>query len=232
MGSTRLPGKALADICGKTMLVRVIERTARARLIDEVAVATSTAPADAAIVEACEALGVRSFRGDEDDVLSRYRDAARAFEADVVVRITSDCPLIDPEVVDLVAAALEREPGADFAANTLVRTFPQGLDVEVAPRATLERAAAEATLPHHRAHVFPYVYGHPELFRLVGVEDGVDHSSLRWTVDTAEDLALVRALYERGDGLMGRARVLELLEAEPSLSAINAGVRQKRAEEG
>lgn len=224
-GSTRLPGKALLDIGGRTMLARVVGRARQARCVDEVVVATTDAPADDAVVAECERLGVRAFRGSEQDVLSRFAGAAAAFGAGPVVRITGDCPLIDPGVLDEVVRALG---GADFAANTLERTFPQGLDVEVASREALDRTAREAVEPFEREHVFPYVYRHPERFQLVSVTCAGDWSSQRWTVDEAADLEFVRAVYARlGDPPTWRD-VLALLEREPELAAINGGVRQKQ----
>jgi spore coat polysaccharide biosynthesis protein SpsF len=218
MGSTRLPGKAIREIEGQTMLARVVSRVERAARVDEVTVATTDREADDAIVAECERLGIRVFRGSEQDVLSRYEGAAATFGAGPIVRITSDCPLIDPEIIDEVVAALG---DADFAANTLERTYPQGLDVEVIARGALDRAAEEALDPYDREHVFPYVYGHPERFRLVSVRGDEDWSSLRWTVDEAADLEFVRAVYKRLGDPPGWRSVLALLEREPKLAAIN-----------
>jgi len=215
-GSTRLPGKALLDIEGQTMLARVVGRCRRARSLDEVVVATTVEPADDAIVAECERLGARVFRGSERDVLSRYAGAAAAFDADPVVRITSDCPLIDPEVIDDVVGALDE---ADFAANTIARTYPHGLDVEVASRATLERLDREANDAYDREHVFPYVYRHPETFALVSVTCGEDWSHLRWTVDEQADIDLVRGVYARlGDPASWRD-VVALEESRSDLKA-------------
>jgi spore coat polysaccharide biosynthesis protein SpsF len=194
--------------------------------VDEVVVATTDAPADDALVKECEQLGVRVFRGSEHDVLSRYTEAAAVFDAGPIIRITSDCPLIDPELVDGVVDALQ---SADFAANTLDRTYPQGLDVEVASREALERTAREAVEPSDREHVFPYVYRHPERFQLVSVTGDRDLSSLRWTVDEARDLEFVRAVYARLGEPSSWRDVLALLEREPELADINRGVRQKQA---
>jgi spore coat polysaccharide biosynthesis protein SpsF len=208
----------LLEIEGRTMLARVVERVKRARRVEEVTVATTDTPADDAIASECERLEVRVFRGSERDVLARYAGAAATFDAGPIIRITSDCPLIDPGLIDEVVSALG---DADFAANTLDRTFPQGLDVEVATREALDRAAREAADPYEREHVFPYVYGHPERFRLVSVRGESDWSSLRWTVDEPADLEFVRAVYARlGDPADWRD-VLALLEREPELAALN-----------
>lgn len=196
MGSTRLPGKALADIEGAPMLARVIDRIRRAQTVDRVIVATTTQPADDAIVTAAAALGVDVYRGHEADVLDRYYQAAVAHRFDVIVRITSDCPLIDAGLADQVVRPL-LEPGSrvDYSANTVRRTYPRGLDVQAAPFGTIERAWREARSSHEREHVFPYVIEHPDLFRFHSVTDAVDRSALHWTVDTPDDLAFVRKIY-------------------------------------
>ncbi len=232
MGSTRLPGKALRDICGRTMLARVVRRADRSRLVDEVVVATTTRLEDTAIVDECRSLGVRSFRGSEQDVLDRYHGAASEFNADSIVRITSDCPLIDPEIIDnIVQAFLEKRP--DYASNTLVSTYPRGLDVEVFSRAALDRAHAEARLAHQRVHVTPYLYQNPAIFRLLSIAAEEDYSRYRWTVDTKEDLDLLRAVYGKlgGDDGVSWRDVIVLMGREPGLAEINRHIRQKSLEE-
>lgn len=230
MGSTRLPGKVLADIEGQPMLARVVERARRARNVERTVVATTTDPADEPVVALCAARGYEFTRGHPTDVLDRYLQAARETAAQVVVRITADCPLIDPEVVDrTVEAFLAAWPEVDYASNRIVRTYPIGLDVEVVRREALERAAVEAREPYHREHVTPYFYEAPGRFRVVSVEAGGDYGRLRWTVDTPEDLAFVREVYRRFGGRddFGWREVLDLLAREPDLIAINAHVRQK-----
>ena len=233
MGSTRLPGKVLKDIGGETMLERVVRRTQRASLLDQIVVATTVEPSDDVIVAECERLGVPIFRGDEQDVLDRYYQAAGAYEAEVVVRITSDCPLIDPKITNrVVRAFLDETP--DCASNTLVRTYPRGLDTAVVTTAALARAWREATEPYQRAHVMPYIYQNPDLFRLLSVSGEVDYSHYRWTVDTQEDLDFVRAVYARlgNDDTFGWCDVLEILAQEPELTDLNRHIRQKALEEG
>jgi spore coat polysaccharide biosynthesis protein SpsF len=230
MGSTRLPGKALTRIKGKAMLEHVLTRVRRARSIDTTVVATTTAPQDDPIVEFCREKTCPVFRGEEDDVLDRYRMAARAFDARVVVRITSDCPLIDPTVIDLATEAfLEGAPSVDYASNTLAPlTFPRGLDVEVISRAALEKAWIGDTESASREHVTPYIYRHPELFALRRVENDRDLSRMRWTVDTPADLAFVEAVYDSFDEEdFGLPEIVSLLTRRPELELINAGVRQK-----
>jgi spore coat polysaccharide biosynthesis protein SpsF len=233
MGSTRLPGKVLRQIGTKTMLARVVQRMQRASTLDEVVVATTTQADDEAIVAECGRLGVPVFRGDEQDVLDRYWQTARAHQAQAVVRITSDCPLIEPEVIDrVVEAFLHAAP--DYASNTLERSYPRGLDTEVVALSALERAWREATKSYQRVHVTPYLYQHPELFKLLSVTNDVDRSNYRWTVDTLEDLAFVQEVYERlgDDGTMGWTEVLDLLAREPALVELNRQVQQKALQDG
>lgn len=210
------------------MLSRVIRRTCRASLLDEVVIATTTSEQDDPVVAECRRLGVRWFRGSEEDVLDRYFQAAEAARADLVVRITSDCPLIDPSVVDRVVDAFLRQR-PDYASNFLERTYPRGLDNEIVTFDGLARAWCEAERPYQRVHVTPYFYENPQLFRLLSVCHDRDLSQRRWTVDTPDDMRFVRAIYERfgGDDRFTWRDVLHLLETEPSLSEINGHVRQK-----
>jgi len=231
-GSTRLPGKVLADVAGRSMLARVCERLGRAGTVDGVIVATTTEPADRAVAAECARLGVPCFRGSEWDVLGRYHDAAAAWGAEVVVRVTADCPLIDPEVVDrVVLAFLDARP--DYASNTLERTWPRGLDIEVFTAAALARAHREARLPHEREHVTPYLYGHPQQFRLLAVTGPDRLGHLRWTVDTPDDLRLVREIYARlgSEGVFSWRDAARLCKREPALAELNRHVRQKQLAE-
>ncbi len=228
MGSTRLPGKVLKDLGGETVLARVVSRTRRATLLDEAVVATSVLPADDTIARECEHLKVACFRGDEVDVLDRYYRAAQKFAADAVVRITADCPLIDPELVDTtIRTFLEQK--ADYANNTSPRTYPRGLDTEVFTFTGLERAWREAVKPYEREHVTPYFYEHPELFRVAFTRGERDYSAHRWTLDTPEDLELIRAIYARLDNRddFGWREVLAVTEREPELAALNSHIVQK-----
>jgi len=230
MGSTRLPGKVLLDLAGEPMLGRVVNRSRRAAMLEEVVVATTTKPADEAIVELCAACGWLCFRGSEDDVLDRYYRAAMQHQADVVVRITSDCPLIEPQIVDrLVREFLDLQPGVDYACNVLPRrTFPQGLDIEVMRFDVLERAWCEDLNPAWREHVTHYIQRHPDLFRIHGVLNEVDYSHVRWTVDTPEDLAFVRRIYDHfGHDRFSWREVLAVLEQHPEWLEINRHVQQK-----
>jgi spore coat polysaccharide biosynthesis protein SpsF len=233
MSSTRLPGKVLKDIGGETMLARVVRRTLGATQVGSVLVATSTEADDAAIVAECARLHIPVFRGDQEDVLDRYYQAALAHEAEAIVRITSDCPLIEPEVIDeVVDAFIEAEP--DYASNCLERTYPRGLDTEVITFDALKRAWREAAEPYQRVHVTPYLYQHPDRFRLLSVTAETDQSDHRWTVDTPEDLAFVRSVYARLDKPNGPSwiEVLQLLKREPGLRELNRAVQQKALDEG
>ncbi len=233
MGSTRLPGKVLLPVGGRSILARVCRRTCRAELVDQVVVATSVNPLDDPIAAECQQLGLPCFRGSEEDVLDRYWWASQAYEADAVVRITADCPLIDPHLIDdVVQDGLLYWP--DYAANVLQRTYPRGLDTEFATAGAMERAWNEAREPYQRAHVMPYFYQNPQSFRLCSITGSEDHSQHRWTVDSPEDLAFVRAVYDRMDNDDGFAwtEALDLLAVEPELCEFNRHVRQKHLVEG
>ena len=203
MGSTRLPGKILMDIGGETMLARVVRRVQRATMLDQVVVATTFLPSDDVTALECERLDVPVYRGSELDVLGRYYWTAKKYQAEVVVRITADCPLIDPEIIDqVVLAFLKSRP--DFASNTIIRTYPRGLDVSVMSQAALTRAWKEARRAYDSEHVTSYIYQNPNIFRLLPVVGEVDYSNHHWTVDTQEDLDFVRGIYARlGENTFG-----------------------------
>jgi len=228
MGSTRLLGKVLMDLGGSSVLSRVVHRLKGAELVDEVVVATSDLPADDAIVRVCECLQVGWFRGSETDVLDRYCRAAKEYRAESVVRITADCPLIAPEVVD-ETISLYRRARADYASNAFPRTYPRGLDTEVFTMGALEKNWREAHQPYEREHVTPYFYGHPELFRTVSLQGARDYSRYRWTLDTTADLALLRAIYERLDNRddFSWREAIEVMEREPELAELNSHIVQK-----
>ncbi len=225
MTSTRLPGKVLADVAGKPMLERQLERLARCRQADEIALAITTNPDDDPLAELAGRLGYGIHRGSEHDVLSRYAGAAARFRADVVVRVTSDCPLIDPEQTDAVIEALTSE--VDYAANVLERRLPRGLDSEALWRDVLDRCDRMATSTPAREHVTWHIHSeHPERFVLRSVVADLDAADLRWTVDTPEDLALVRYVYEAlGD--VSSADLVAWMRAHPDVAAINADIAQK-----
>lgn len=229
MGARRLSGKVLEDLAGQPMLTRVVNRTSQAKILDSVVVATTTKRADDAIVYLCQKQDWHFFRGSEEDVLDRYYHAALAHKARAVVRITSDCPLIEPEIIDrVVNEFLARHPEADYVSNTLERTFPRGLDVEVVSFNALKKAWQEDRDPSWREHVTPYIWRHPEIFTLNNVANDIDYSYMRWTVDTVEDLAFVRKIYEhfKNDAFNWK-EVLHLLDMHPEWIEINQRVQQK-----
>jgi spore coat polysaccharide biosynthesis protein SpsF len=207
LGSTRLPGKVLKPLAGQPMLARVVERTRRAKFLHETAVATTIAT---------------------QDLLDRYHAAALVHRADAVVRITSDCPLIDPGLIDRVVEAFFQGE-FDYASNTMEpRTFPRGLDVEVIGFEALERAWREDTNPEWREHTTPYIYRHPDRFRLRPVRNNRDLSFYRWTVDTPEDYEFVRRVYEHfGHDRFLWTDVLKALDEHPDWVEINRHVQQK-----
>ena len=232
MGSSRLPGKVLMDLGGETTLARVVRRLQRSRQVTKIVVATTTARGDQAIIRECEHLQVVCFRGEEQDVLDRYYQAASANAADAVVRVTSDCPLIDPELVDETVEVF-RDEHADYASNVFPRTYPRGLDTEVFSFDALDRAWREAREAHQREHVTPYLYEHPQIFKLASLSGAADYSRYRWTLDTREDLELLRAIYSRFDGRddFSWLEVLRLMEREPELAELNSQVLQKSVRE-
>jgi spore coat polysaccharide biosynthesis protein SpsF len=233
MGSSRLPGKVLMPIGNQSMLARVVNRVRRTQSIDQTVVATSTAPNDDAIVQECERIQVPVFRGSENDVLDRFYRAAIQYSATNVVRITADCPMIDPAVIEQVLLVF-KTMHPDYASNCLERTYPRGLDTEVMTLSALERAWKESKFAFQRAHVTPYIYKNPDLFKLESVVAGVDNSKYRWTVDTQEDLNLVRTIYIRlgNTDAFSWQDALMLMKLDPRLVTINQHVRQKELQEG
>ena len=233
MGSTRLPGKTLQDLAGKPVLMRVVERVRRMQRIDDLAVATTVNDQDDLIEKTCRENGVLAFRGNAEDVLDRYYRAACFFKADAIVRITSDCPLIDPELSDhVIQQFLDCKP--DYASNVLLRTYPRGLDTEVMSVLALERAWQRAAEAYQRAHVTPYIYQHPESFVLLSVTGEEDQSRYRWTLDTPEDMQFLRRLCAKLPSSydFGWKDVLKILDREPELIDINQYVPQKALNEG
>jgi spore coat polysaccharide biosynthesis protein SpsF len=227
MGSTRLPGKVLADIAGRPMIAHVVDRAGQIDGVDEVVVAIPELAQDDPLAGTVSALGVRVIRGSAEDVLDRYLAATIATGADVVMRVTADCPLLSPTVSAAVLAEHARG-GADYVSNTLERSYPRGLDTEVISGAVLRTAAREAVDPADREHVTPFIWRRPDRFRLGSVRAPVDRSGLRWTVDVAEDLAFARAVHEAlGPGEFDMDDILELLADRPEVGNLNEGIVQK-----
>lgn len=231
MGSTRLPGKVMKKILGKEVILHDIERLKQIKNLDEIVIATTTKNTDSIIVETVKNYdsNIGIFRGSEEDVLDRYYKAAKKFNADVIVRITSDCPLIDPLVSDKVIDAFI-DNNCDYCSNTLKRTFPQGLDTEVFSFEALEKAWNEAKEDYQREHVTPYLYEHPEKFKLLNISNDKDLSHLRWTLDTIEDFNFINEIYKRlysEKNIFDMNDILNVLEKEPYLIDINKNIKQK-----
>jgi spore coat polysaccharide biosynthesis protein SpsF len=247
MSSSRLPGKILADIAGQPMLQRVFMRTSRSASVSQTVFATTTDPSDDPVAEYCDFSGIPFTRGSQFDVLDRYFQAAKGANADVVVRITADCPVIDPELIDNVVNTL-LEDEYDFACNRLPppwsRTYPIGLDVEACSFKVLEKAWQEAKEPQHREHVMPYVYEGVQLsamsrelsegvsprgLRIALLNHTSDFGDYRWTVDTPEDLEFMQQVYSHFDGHddFTWKEMLDLVHDNPELMKINSGVQHK-----
>jgi len=225
VSSSRLPGKVLKPLLGRPVLDLQIERVLRARRIDKLVVATSTGEDDEAIASLCKDLGVVCFRGALEDVLDRFYQAAQQQHPTTVVRLTGDCPLTGPEVIDGCIDFF----GAgqfDYVSNAIEPSFPDGLDVEVMRFDCLEQAWREARLPSEREHVTPFIHSHPERYRIGHFRNDRDLSHLRWTVDEPEDLELVRAIYEalyQDNPAFSTRDILALLESRPELAVLNTG---------
>lgn len=232
MTSTRLPGKVLLRAAGREMLAHQLDRVRRATTVDAICIATTSNADDDPVAELAQREGVAAFRGSEHDVLDRFVKAAGHVGADVAVRLTGDCPLTDPALIDAVVGAFRAAtPPVDYATNSFPRTWPIGLDVEVASMAALRIAAAEADDPYDREHVTPFLYRQPERFRTLGYPAPQDLSGYRWTLDETSDYELLRRILEAllpARPAFGWRDVIALLDAHPEWRSLNAGVAQKR----
>lgn len=232
MTSTRLPGKVLKPVLGKPLLEYQIERLQRVKFADEIVIATTTNATDDPIVELCDRLSVPYFRGSEADVLARYHGAATAHYADVVVRVTSDCPLIDPKVIDrTIQYYLDFQDEFDYVANCLKRTYPRGMDTEVFSFTALNEVFLEATAQPDREHVTPFIHRQPTRYNLGHVLYAKDCSQYRWTVDTPEDFELIQNILEAiypENSEFSLEDCLQLLDRHPKWSKINAHIEQKQ----
>jgi len=223
LGSTRSPGKTMKLIGNKPLLEYSVDRAKQARYIDKVIVATTTSNRDDLISEWCKEKGIDFLRGSEDDVLDRYFQTASNFIADIIVRVTSDCPFVDPEVMDLLILT-QKVLSADYVSNRLKkRTWPHGLDIEVFTFDALEIAWKNGKEKREREHVTPYIIEHPELFKLIEVPLQEDLSHYRLTVDYPEDLEFTRIMVEKYDAnKMNWREIIDLLRKYPELVEINA----------
>lgn len=232
MGSSRLPGKVLKDIFGEPMLIREVVRARRAQTLGQVIVATTVDSEDDPVAEICRARGIPCYRGHPLDVLDRYYQAAQLFDAETVVRLTGDCPLIDPQEIDRTVRAFF-DTRVDFAANRLPppwkRTTPIGMDTEVVSFTALQRAWHEADTRYAREHVMPYIYEQEGRFSVLLVDHVPDLSRYRLTVDTPEDLSLIRVIYEHFGGTdeFSMGDMIAILDEHPEWLTINAAVVHK-----
>jgi spore coat polysaccharide biosynthesis protein SpsF len=232
MGSTRLPGKIMEEILGKPVILWDLDRVSLSKLIDEIVVAIPYGKENDVIVDTIKEYNDKIIiaRGSEKDVLDRYYQAAVQTNADVVVRITSDCPLIDSVVIDnVIEQFLDND--CDYCSNSLTRTYPRGLDTEVFSFKSLETAWNEAKKDYEREHVTPYIIENPDKFKLLNVANDIDLSHLRWTLDTKEDFEFISVVYKRiytKKQLFLMDDVLELLDREPELIDINRHIEQKQ----
>lgn len=232
MTSTRLLGKVLKQVLGKPLLEYQIERLQRVKLADEIVIATTNNQTDEPIVELCNSLSVAYFRGSEADVLKRYYQAATAHQATVVVRVTSDCPLIDPQVIDrVIDYYLQNQSTYDYVSNGIKRTYPRGMDTEVFSFSVLEQAFLEATAQPDREHVTPFLYRQPQRYRLGHVLYAEACSHHRWTVDTPEDFDLIKKIIETvypNQPNFTLEDCLHLLQKHPEWYFINSHIEQKQ----
>ena len=231
--STRLPGKVLKPILGVPMLLRQVERVSRSRQIDKLVVATSEDPSDTEIEQLCACHQIECCRGSLNDVLDRFYQVAVRFRPDHVVRLTADCPLTDPDVIDRVIE-FYKSGNFDYASNTIEPTFPDGLDVEVFRAQCLYEAWKEATLSSEREHVTPFIYRRPARYGIGGYRNTTDLSALRWTVDEDVDFQLVTKIYESLYPQKQDFRIddiLALLDENPHLKTVNAQFRRNEGME-
>lgn len=228
MTSTRLPGKVLKEIMGKPLLEYQIERLRRIKSVDEIVIATTTNDMDQQIVDLCNRLSVAYFRGSEEDVLARYHGAAEKYNADIVVRVTSDCPVIDPAVCEeAITYFIKNQDQYNYVR---LEQYPRGLDAEVLSLKVLDECYKEATDKPDREHVTPFIYRHPERYRMKRITCDKDYSHHRWTVDTPEDFELVRRIIEELypiKKLFNFVDILDVLKRNPEWYYINKEVRQK-----
>lgn len=228
IGSTRLSAKVLLDLEGKSVLERIIERVKNSKFIQEVIVATTISKEDLEIANLCSRIGVRVYCGSENDVLDRYFQVARLLGAKHIVRITADCPLIDPKVIDTVIRA-HLSKNADYTSNTIQETFPDGEDVEIFKFQTLKKAWEDAKLPSEREHVSPYIRKQQNLFRLENVIGEENLGRMRWTLDEKRDYKFIKLVYRKlykKNRIFGMEETLSLLREHPEYQRINHGIKR------
>jgi len=226
LGSTRLHGKTLMLIEGESLLGHLIKRIKASRYVNDIVIATTTNESDNAIVAFAKAENLKFYCGSEDDVLGRFYQASIVYGLETIVRVTPDCPMLDPDVMDIVISKFS-EGNYDYVSNVITPTFPDGLDTEVFSFLSLEKTWHEARLPSEREHVTAYILKHPELFRQFNVKrEGEDLSWMRWTVDTQRDLEFVKEIFRRlsSRDIFYMHEVVEILRKNPDLMKINSGI--------
>lgn len=232
MTSTRLPGKILLPVLKKPLLSHLVERLHRSRHIDQIIIATTTNGTDDVVEELASGLNVGCYRGSEEDVLDRVLHAARHYGVDIIVEVTGDCPLIDPAVVDRIVA-FYRENSFDYVSNTLRRSYPRGMDIQVFSTKILEQVSALTQDPVDHEHVSLYIYTHPERFSLHDVESGLPekHRDHRLTVDTREDFEVIKSIYEglyTSNPAFSLEDILDFLDKHPYITGLNQHIQQKK----
>lgn len=232
LGSSRLPGKVLKKICGKTILEHDINILKLVGNIDEIVIATTVEAQDDKIVDEASRLGIKYFRGSEKDVLSRYYFAAKENKADVVVRVTSDCPCLDYNIIEDMINIFSGKLGTvDYMNNTMERTYPRGYDAEIFTFNVLEIAFKNAKKDYEREHVTPYIYDLNNKFRILIYKSSNDYSKYRVTLDTKEDFEVIEAIYDslfKGEKYFLLNEVVEFLEENPQIVNINKEIEQKK----
>ncbi|WP_213586903.1 cytidylyltransferase domain-containing protein [Paenibacillus sp. J2TS4] len=233
INSSRLPGKVLMKVMDKPLLEYQVERLQRAVSLDDIVIATTTGSQDDAIADWAKKLSIPCFRGPEQDVLARYSMTADRYQADAIVRLTADCPLLDPQIVDkVVESYVLYSPPYDYFSNIYERTYPRGMDTEIFSAEALKMAHNEAVRPYDREHVTPYLYNHPDRFKIGGMIHHTDESRYRLTVDTPEDFQLISRIIETLyplDPHFTLDTILELLRTHPDWVRINAHIEQVQA---
>jgi spore coat polysaccharide biosynthesis protein SpsF len=233
MGSTRLPGKVMKSLFGKPMLEYIIKRVQAAKMVDQIVIATTTESDDNIINDFAKKYNIECYRGSSEDVLDRYYQAAKAYDADVIIRITADDPLKDPRIIDEILLEYINASGKyDYVSNTIIPTYPIGLDVEVFSFQAIRKAWNESEGQFYREHVTPYIWNNSNIFNLKNIEHkGENLSTLRWTVDTQKDFEFVetiyRYLYDENEIFL-MEDILKLLKQHPEIQNINKDVSQKQ----
>ena len=226
MGSTRLPNKVMKYLVDKTVLEHVVARVNKSQYINEIFVATTIDKNNLPLIQICSSRNIRIFCGSEEDVLDRYYQLAKLICPDHIVRITSDCPVIDPEIIDLIIQK-HIKSNCDYTSNTLEASYPDGLDTEVFSFSALQKAWQEANLLSEREHVTPYIKNHPEIFSHNSILSKINYANKRWTLDTTQDFEFLKSIYENlyyTNNFFGMNDILYLINNQPSLEKINANI--------